>query len=90
VAVRDAGGSGNGTQTPTLDEMLLFTATVARLIHVHPQSVRRYVARGELVGIKVGGRLLIPALAVEEFLTARTVPVRAWALRRRGSPHGQA
>jgi excisionase family DNA binding protein len=80
----------HGTGEPTLAETLLTVRQIACLFHVHVQTARRYVAAGTLPAIRIGKKLLIPSLSVEAFLKARTVPVRAWALRRKGSPHGQA
>ena len=66
------------------------TKRVAGLLHVHPGSVLRMIARGDFPSVKFAGRHNIPTLALEEFLAARKVPVRAWAIRRKGTPHGQA
>jgi hypothetical protein len=89
AAVPGTGGSGNGTGEPTLDEAFLLTSKVASMLHLHPGSVLRMIARGDLVGIKVGGEMRIPAVSLEAFLVARKVPVRAWAIRRKGNTHGQ-
>jgi len=85
--VPDAGG--NGTGEPTLAETFLTVRQIACLFHVHVQTARRYVAAGTLPAIKIGKKLLVPSLEAEELLKARTVPVRSWALRRKGSSRGQ-
>lgn len=79
---------GNGQGEPDLAEVFLLTGQVAGLLHMHPNSVLRIVARGDLPGIKIGGRLLVPAEALDEFLASRRVPIRRWAMRRNGRSQG--
>jgi len=89
AAVPDAGGSGTGQGVPLAD-LFLEASAVGALLHIHRQTVRRYVAAGTLPAIKIGKKLLIPALEVEALLTDGKVPVRSWAIRRKGSPHAKA
>lgn len=76
-----AGGNSQGE--PALADVFLVVPKVTALLHLHPQSVLRLVARGDLAAIKPGKRLLIPGEALTAFIEARRVKVRGWAVRRR-------
>jgi excisionase family DNA binding protein len=45
----------------------------AELLRMHPQSVYHAIARGEIPHVRVGRRLLVPARALDEHLTARAL-----------------
>lgn len=52
----------------TLPTSLHSVAEVAEYLHLHEDTVRRYIAEGKLKAKKVGGRILISDEAVESLL----------------------
>jgi excisionase family DNA binding protein len=44
---------------------------VAHQLGVHPMTVRRAIARGDIRAVKVGRRVLVPVRALDEFLETR-------------------
>lgn len=57
------------------DEMVFTTGEVAEKLKVHPRSVRRWIASGDLRALALPGRhgaeYRIPESALDEFLAAR-------------------
>ena len=52
---------------------LMDVAHVAKLLNVHERTVRRWLASGELAGLKKGGKgFLIPKTALVNFLSGET------------------
>lgn len=44
----------------------------AEILGVHPNTVRKYIARGVLPCFRLGRRVLIPRVALERLLSANT------------------
>ena len=44
----------------------------SELLGVHPLTVRKAIARGDLAAVRVGKRVLIPLAAIEAFLSGKT------------------
>jgi excisionase family DNA binding protein len=53
--------------------LVLTVEETARELRIHPLTVRRAIKRGDLPGVSVGRRVLIPRRALEEWLTSRAV-----------------
>jgi excisionase family DNA binding protein len=51
-------------------------AAVARLLDVHPATVYRLVASGELKSLRVRGSIRIPAAALDAYLAAAEQAVK--------------
>jgi excisionase family DNA binding protein len=49
-------------------EQLIGMARAARMLGVHPDTVRAYLRRGQLEGVEVGGRLKTSVEAVRRFV----------------------
>ena len=52
---------------PQTERGFYTTAEAGRLIGVTPQTVKNWVARGLLAGYRLGGRVVIPRGALEEY-----------------------
>lgn len=52
----------------TGNEVVYTVNEVAKLLRLHPLTVRRGIERGEIPSIKVGRRVLIPRKIFEDFL----------------------
>lgn len=51
------------------EEPVVYTVPeAAAVIRVHPQTLRAAIARGEIVGVRVGRRVLVPRAALEAAL----------------------
>ena len=75
------------THNPTHDRLTLPLPEAARLLGVHPMTLRRAVYRGELRAIVLGRKLLIPREAFEELAAGTTLTVDAPApTSPRGTP----
>jgi excisionase family DNA binding protein len=60
-------------QRVRLADPVLTPATVASLIGVHVDTVYKWVAKGDLPGIKISHKVLrIRATSLQQFLAART------------------
>jgi excisionase family DNA binding protein len=58
-----------------MTEKLLTVETVAERLHVHPETVRRWLRKGEIEGIRLGKSRLgwrIRASELDRFLQQRT------------------
>ncbi|QQG40914.1 MAG: Fic family protein [Candidatus Levyibacteriota bacterium] len=56
-------------EEPTLDQRFYTTDEVAKLLQVDPESVRRYVRRGDLKAVKLGGKFIrIDKTDLEKFI----------------------
>lgn len=56
-------------EKPTLDQRFYTTDEVAKLLQVDPESVRRYVRRGDLKAVKLGGKFIrIDKTDLEKFI----------------------
>jgi excisionase family DNA binding protein len=47
------------------------TRELAELLHVHPETIRRAAARGDLRSVRVGSERRYPESAVKEWLSRR-------------------
>ena len=54
-------------------KLVLTVREAAEQLGMHPQSVYHAIARGDLPAVRVGRRLLVPARALDEFLTDRAL-----------------
>lgn len=52
---------------PQTERRFYTTAEAGRLIGVSSQTIKNWVARGLLVGYRLGGRVVIPLAALEEY-----------------------
>lgn len=52
---------------PRSERQFYTTAEAGRLIGVTPQTIKNWVARGLLAGYRLGGRIVIPRAALEEY-----------------------
>jgi len=59
----------NPTDTP--DRETMTPAEVGAALGVHERTVRRAVARGELAGIKIGRRIVIPRHVIRSALAGQ-------------------
>ncbi len=56
-------------EEPALDQRFYTTDEVAKLLQVDPESVRRYVRRGDLKAVKLGGKFIrIDKIDLEKFI----------------------
>ena len=56
-------------EEPTLDQRFYTTDEIAKLLHVDPESVRRYVRKGDLKAVKLGGKFIrIDKIDLEKFI----------------------
>lgn len=56
-------------EEPTLNQRFYTTDEVAKLLQVDPESVRRYVRRGDLKAVKLGGKFIrIDKIDLEKFI----------------------
>lgn len=62
------------TLSETDHRLALSLQEVARLLGVHPLTIRRAVELGQLPAVKVGRRRLIPRQALDDLLSARPQP----------------
>ena len=58
----------NHTHEPPLPTQLCSISTVARLLEVSPDTVRRLIARGDLIAIRIGGNVRVSATELESFI----------------------
>jgi excisionase family DNA binding protein len=56
-----------------MDKLVASVEEAAAALGVHPLTLRRAIARGELPHVRVGVRILIPLKALDEFLESRTL-----------------
>ncbi len=56
------------TRAPEEGRGFYTTTEAARLIGVTAQTIKNWVARGLLAGYRLGGRIVIPRAALEEYL----------------------
>jgi excisionase family DNA binding protein len=54
-----------------VEKRVLTVNEVAQELRLHPLTVRRAIARGEIPAVKVGRRVLVPMRALDEFLASR-------------------
>jgi excisionase family DNA binding protein len=54
-----------------MEKRVLDVFETAEQLGVHPLTVRRAIARGELPAVRVGRKVLVPVRALDEFLAAR-------------------
>lgn len=52
---------------PQSERQFYTTAEAGRLIGVTPQTIKNWVARGLLAGYRLGGRIVIPRAALDEY-----------------------
>ncbi|HEX2348785.1 MAG TPA: helix-turn-helix domain-containing protein [Ktedonobacterales bacterium] len=52
---------------PQSERQFCTTAEAGRLIGVTPQTIKNWVARGLLAGYRLGGRIVIPRAALDEY-----------------------
>ncbi len=52
---------------PRSERQFYTTAEAGRIIGVTPQTIKNWVARGLLAGYRLGGRIVIPRAALEEY-----------------------
>lgn len=52
---------------PQTERRFYTTAEAGRLVGVTPQTIKNWVARGLLAGYRLGGRVVIPRAALEEY-----------------------
>ncbi len=52
---------------PQMERQFYTTAEAGRIIGVSAQTVKNWVARGLLVGYRLGGRMVIPRAALEDY-----------------------
>ncbi|HEX8727988.1 MAG TPA: helix-turn-helix domain-containing protein [Ktedonobacterales bacterium] len=52
---------------PQSERRFFTTAEAGRLIGVTPQTIKNWVARGLLAGYRLGGRIVVPHAALEEY-----------------------
>lgn len=64
---------------------LLTVDETARILRLNPITIRRYIADGRLVGIKVGQRVRVPRESLDDF----TRPVDVKPARYRQPPAGK-
>ena len=75
TAAADTDSTGGGGPPLAADDEFLKVADVAKRLRVHPQTVRSWIARGELRAIKLGRTVRIPRTDFEEALErARVAP----------------
>lgn len=77
--------SRNGNGAPDLASVFLTIPDAARLFHMHPGSVWRLVCEGRLPGVKLGNKVLLPAESVQQFIAARKLKPRGWAVQKRNA-----
>jgi excisionase family DNA binding protein len=58
----------------TTPEPPLTTEEFAAQVRRDPQSVRRWVKKGTIIGRNVGGRVLIPRAELERFASGKALP----------------
>lgn len=59
------------TEKPMLDQRFYTTDEVAKLLQVDPESVRRYVRKGDLKAVKLGGKFIrIDKIDLERFIAS--------------------
>ena len=54
-----------------MEKRAFTVAETAQQLGCHPLTLRRAIARGELRAVRVGRKVLVPAVALDEFLAAR-------------------
>ena len=62
-----------GTEVKMIDNKLLSTKQVAKLLGLNIQTVRRYVREGKIRHVKFGNQIKIRPLALEEFIKEHEV-----------------
>ena len=75
ITAADTDSTGGGGPSLAADDEFLKVADVAERLRVHPQTVRSWIARGELRAIKLGRTVRIRRTDFEEALErARVAP----------------
>ena len=54
-----------------MEKRVLTVGEVAKELGMHPLSIRRAIARGEIHAVRVGRKVLVPTRSLDDFLEAR-------------------
>jgi excisionase family DNA binding protein len=57
------------TPAPNIEPLAYSIDQAGVLLGLSPRTIKRLIARGEIIARKVGGRTILPAVALKKFLT---------------------
>lgn len=75
TAHADTDSTGGGNPPGPTDQEFLTVGDVAERLRVHPQTVRAWIARGDLCAIKIGRTIRIAPRDFQQMLERARVPL---------------
>jgi len=74
TAQADNDSTGRGNPPAPTDQEFLTVGDVAERLRVHPQTVRAWIARGDLGAVRIGRTLRVRQTELQEMLDRARIP----------------